>query len=698
MYLKAIFDLIDPDLTYGVTTSNGEFKYSNSELLHSRKLGNAPKYTTGENNRWLLDGTWMLFPSDASEVTEDMFFIGNEISGPDGSFKNPVWVQENFSNVSILQAFSVYFPTVAYDGVPEDFTVDVYQGSTSYYSKLITGNSATELYFDGFTVYNPTAIRITVTKWSIGNRYLRAISILPGIYEEWTEDYIASIDITQEVDVSCTRLPYSSCSLTMNNISRRFEPRSKSGIFKSIQERQAIPISIGTLLEDGSTEYVPVGVFYQKTGGWTTGDNDITFTWGLVDLIGLLAERTYVPPATLPTTVEGWVSSIVSQLGERFSTYYTIADGYGAISLTCTADKVTNVKCADIILWVCQAIGAFPRVDNATGYLCIEPMWNSGNYVTLDNLEDYPTIKANSDISGIIFTLNDGNDTQYTVGGNNSAASENKTINNPFIKNTSQANVCAKNILSCYGGNIIEIKGRGNPSSECGDVSQVQLDESSAVAARLMRQQLSFIDGIMSGLTSTLLQPDGGFLYDASEVITSNGTWTAPNGVSSIKIIIVGSGTSGTDGEDGGWDSSVFGDYTPQPGTDGLGGKVFVDTININNQQEFSVSIGTGGADTVFGSYSSVSGQRYNGFSDVASGNVYARDGVQVPLPNSGDGGAGGKAGTNGVTASADVCDSEGNVVGTRTYVVASPTSGQSGAIGASGCVVVYWDKSQVIV
>ena len=42
-----------------------------------------------------------------------------------------------------------------------------------------------------------------------------------------------------------------------------------------------------------------------------------------------------------------------------------------------------------------------PRADAETGYLTAEPMWNQGSKITLDNLIDYPTMKANADIAAL---------------------------------------------------------------------------------------------------------------------------------------------------------------------------------------------------------------------------------------------------------------------------------------------------------
>ena len=65
------------------------------------------------------------------------------------------------------------------------------------------------------------------------------------------------------------------------------------------------------------------------------------------------------------------------------------------------------------------------------------------------------------------------------------------------------------------------------------------------------------------------------------------------------------------------------------------------------------------------------------------------------PLPGSGDGGAGGRGGNQGVRHREASYDSEGNQTGSHWHVDAEPGEGEPGTAGASGCVVIYWDKDE---
>ncbi len=674
--LRAVIDIISPDIVFGAGETSGHIPWSNLEQIHDKVFGNPTKYATLERDRWALDGTWDLLPDDPTQTVGQMGYIGNVLSGADGTFATPPWVELKFSGVSVLQACSVYFPGNAYDGVPEDFTVEVKQGGTAYHTRTYTGNTASTVSLEGFTVNNPDAIRVTVTKWSRPSRRMRVVEIVPGVYETWNGGMIAEFNVKQQGNVAATALPYGTCTLKMDNLSRRFEPRSKNGIFQSIEERQGIDVSLGVRLADGTDEYKRLGIFYQYSGGWKTGDNGLTMQWNLVDIIGLLANREFLAPATLPTTLGGWIGALAAQLGVNFQDRWHVDPNYTALPVTVrTANDIQGKKCGDILRWVCQATGTWPRADASTGDLTAEPLWSEGNKITLDNLTGYPVMSANSDVAALIFTLNDGNST---------ASSETVSISNPFIKTKAAALTAAKLILSTYGGNVLDLMGRGNPSSEIGDVETVWLDESQATTARLTMQTFQFSGGVMQGCQSQLLQADGSFLYQGREVITTPGTWKAPAGKKSLRVILVGKGGDGTRGEDGSWHAAGA------DGVDGLGGLVWAGTININEGQEFPVAFGE---DTTFGAYSSANGKRYeNGYTDVASGDSFARTGVAKPRPGTGDGGIRGAGGEQGVREKKTQTDESG---ASQTYweVHRYPGLGSSGKSGALGCVVVYYEK-----
>lgn len=729
--LLTVIDISDPDMQYGAVTMDSIAPWSKPAELHDKVLDAPARYTTLEPGRWLLDGASKVFPDDY-KVTEHMGVANDRLSGEDGNWppEQPAFIQQPIEHVDVLQAFSLFFSTDPVDGVPMDFTVEVLAGGVAYYTQEITGNTETEMAFTGFTVYTPETIRITVTRWSLPGRRLRCVDIIPGIYEQWGARMLASFSCVMQGDFSCLSLPYGTLELTIDNKSRRFEPRSKDGLFQSIEERQGIEAYIGVRTASGAVERCRLGVFYQAGDGWKTGDNGLTISWSLVDIIGLLASRTFIPPAVLPTTLKGWIQALVSQMGDNFAGRYRVDPDYADMPITAgSVDDVTGKKCGDILRWACMAAGVWPRADQETGFLAAEPLWNQGAKVTLANLTGYPVMSANKSLAALIFKLADESGTEFVISGNATASEETVTIDNPFIRTQAQALAAARLILSCYGGNVIETTGRGDPASEIGDVDTIWLDESQATTARRMMQTFAISNGALQGCQSKLLQADGSYLFEEFAVIRQSGKWKAPANVKDdiLRAVLISGGQGGSRGEDGFVSGSgnlpgsgVTAGYGEQ-GLDGVGGRVWYGVIKINPEQEFEVQLGEGGAPsdtpgvpgamggvttmTAGGvTYSSADGDLYEGgYTDIANGQVFARTGVAAPLAGSGDGGAGGAGGDPGEGYWEDlywdwIDPSTGNPAhkGWDFVITKEPGPGHPGVAGATGVVMVTWDKADV--
>lgn len=128
---------------------------------------------------------------------------------------------------------------------------------------------------------------------------------------------------------------------------------------------------------------------------------------------------------------------------------------------------------------------------------------------------------------------------------------------------------------------------------------------------------------------------------DERVLITENMKWIVPDGVTSIRAIIIGGGDGGRNGARGMNGASGGNGYagssgqSGEPGDGGLGGKIYEIQIDVVGGQEFQVNIGLGGdpnsagSPTTFGEYSSDSGERSSyGYIDVTTGEVFGNQGI----------------------------------------------------------------------
>lgn len=729
--LLAVADLSDPDLVLKETTYDSIAPWARPKQMFDKEVDPPPRYATNERGRWLLNGLFDLFPDDYDTGRELMGFANNRLCPCSRVFSPVAWIDQKVQNIRVLQAVTLWVSEDPLDGVPEDFTLEVFVNGVRYHRAEITGNKETHLMVKGFKVYTPTQVKLTVTKWSIPFRRNRIMEMVLGPYERWTNNELSEFSVTQRGDFSCLSLPYGSARLRMDNLDRRFDPRNKDSIFESIEERQGVELYIGVKLER-TIERAPLGIYYQYADGWKTSRNELTMQWDLVDIIGLVSGRTFLPPDPVPTTLEGWIRAVVSQLGENFQERYIVDPAYADKPVTANSvDNVTGKTCGDIIRWACQASGTWPRADAETGKLTAEPLWNQGNKYDLDNLEQYPTMGANESLAALIFQLalpplpegqTDTRQHTFVVSGNSTSSEKTVTIINPFLHSSDQALEAARLILSQYGGNVYETTGRGNPSSEIGDVDTLWLDESNEATGRRMMQSFVMQGGVLRGCQSKLLQADGSYLYTEFAIMDADdGTFTAPPGVTTFRLVLSDGGQGGSRGEDGfvGASGNIFGTGITagygEPGQNGQGGKVWYGVINLNPGETVRYHRGAGGAasktygtpgamgeHSTFGVFSSENGQLYeNGYTDIANGKTFCRSGVPVPLPGTGDGGKGGDGGEPGAgyfkTYPYHPPGAAEGVVNTRYEFVVTkePGPGKPGVRGASGFIMLTWERPE---
>lgn len=208
----------------------------------------------------------------------------------------------------------------------------------------------------------------------------------------------------------------------------------------------------------------------------------------------------------------------------------------------------------------------------------------------------------------------------------------------------------------------------------------------------------------------TPIRQEGSESYEYHVVLTGSGTWTVPEGTTSVRAVLIGAGGAGFDGSPGGdstetWEgdeikttrinltapttsandsSNVSNRGAGTPGNGGAGGaagtpgKVYEVTFSPSSGSRISYACGVkgtsngalGGA-TTFGSYSSNSGSTSSaGYTDIISGITYAK---------SGDSGADGGKGGSGADG-----ESVGGVSGGKQEPSGSATRSDSDTQRAS--------------
>ena len=109
MLIKAQLEIVDPDITYGTVNSSGAAAFSKGEQLHDKELSLNSRYATLEPGRWVLDGSFRLIPDEPQAISGEVGFVGDVLSGEDGSFASPVYAELTFSNCSNAKLVFIVF-------------------------------------------------------------------------------------------------------------------------------------------------------------------------------------------------------------------------------------------------------------------------------------------------------------------------------------------------------------------------------------------------------------------------------------------------------------------------------------------------------------------------------------------------------------------------------------------------------------
>lgn len=725
---KAVIDLSDPDLD--VTSVSGDYDAALSftaQLYDKDSTFSGQMYETLELNRWLLDGSFSIMPDDPTTRSGEQGVIGEDLSAADATNGDTLII--NMSGVDTLQVVTVAATGQDADGIPASLTLNIYSNGVLIHTQTEAPTDAVFL-FEGFTAVQPTQLELIVNEWSLPRRRYRFVEFLAGLVETWGGETIFSLNVIQKADFSNLTIPYSSASLAINNTNKRFDPMNKEGIFASVVARQPIPLWLG--VEANSTpEYVPLGVFYQQNEGWSIANNGLVIQWDLIDIIGLLIDRKYEAPVSLPTTLEGWISSLVDQLGTTFSGHYTIDNSLGTTALTCQASDVADITCGDLLRFVCQASNTYPISDVETGYLHIKELNGvSQDEIALRSQNSYAGSAANTDIAFLSFDIGG---VTYNIPGTEEISDKTVNIKNPFITTTMDAVYAAQVILTQYGGNVINAKVRGDMSREVGDIETVEMTPSNTVAGRIMEQQFTLQNGVMTNLPLKMLQANGGQLYTDYILITEDGTYTMPAGVTQITLVLIGGGDGG-DGGQGGCYFFFDNRNNGIGGAGGRGGKVYSTPLVINDGQQITFHIGAGGAGGKGGAwhYATKPGLRdggkgafgeattaqlgttftsangvymSTGYVDLltnkaygvpgvvgASGKAKPRNGANGTM-RIGNGGAGGDGGAGAVYEVIYDPEHPNDEFYADYNLLENPVSGAKGGNGGSGCAIVFYVK-----
>lgn len=249
-----------------------------------------------------------------------------------------------------------------------------------------------------------------------------------------------------------------------------------------------------------------------------------------------------------------------------------------------------------------------------------------------------------------------------------------KRVTDMYMVSVANSINVAKRVLAYFSGARVVRSQLVVSGEKCGDILALNDPYSEAMTAFLAEADVNASTNLMA--TCRLVEgytPTGqGNNVSNAEILTGSGTWTVPDGVTSITVVLIGGGDGGTAGAIGAAPSALEGlretidginyDYVVPGsakggdggagGTPGEGGRVYIATLQVTPGQQFTYATGAGGlgavyegadrtlgTDSEFGIYSSASGTKIDsGYADPIGGVVLAAKGTNGIMGGAGGG------------------------------------------------------------
>ena len=235
--VKAIINLYDTTAKEdGEYTTNTIFQYSDIDQLDYDEYMTT-KYATCEQDRFLLDGSYMLM--DDPDSSEFCYWSGS-VANENGTFTtNPVisrTFENNHSSSGITLNFDPNYP------LPLKVKIRLYNGQTLLNSGEFVPDSY--LYFCDLPAENYKGIEVEITNVDPYS-YARLLLINYGeslVYEQGSDRDIIKASLLEEIDITSSEVAINASELKTIDLDEVFDITNPDGLYKYLQERQKVQL------------------------------------------------------------------------------------------------------------------------------------------------------------------------------------------------------------------------------------------------------------------------------------------------------------------------------------------------------------------------------------------------------------------------------------------------------------------------
>lgn len=375
-FVEISYDVTDTDAQAAAAASASGALSALSRISDTVAADPTPPaaYATLEDGLWLLDGSRTVIPASGAAPGG---FVGSALSDASGAYSAPhPALTLTFSEVHEpnIPGVTVTWSTV-YGEYASSFRVTAYNGSAAIAEKTVTGNtSVRSVVLLGISSYD--RIVIEVLTWCLPYRRARIEAVFVGIRQVYTRSDLTEYRHEASVDPISAEAPMGRISFSLDNRDDKFDPTNDAGMSKYLSERQKMTVRYGQRLGDGSTEFIPGGVFYLSE--WDVPQNGLCADFTARDLCGLMTSGDYIKGVYCPSgatlyslaedvLTDAGISPSLWSLDESLRAIKTVAPLPVAQHLVCLQYIAAAAKC----ILGCGRDGIFriaPASETPTGY------------------------------------------------------------------------------------------------------------------------------------------------------------------------------------------------------------------------------------------------------------------------------------------------------------------------------------------
>lgn len=275
------FGLYDTSAREDASYSGEAQSFTNFDVFNKVPGIEEPKVATLERNFFLLDGSFELFPDDASEL--ELFYWSKIMSGSDGVFDDPPMLTINFTENHSSAGLTLYFYEPTNDYV-NSMRIQWYDHA----GQLI---SAKDFYPDSTSWFAENIVedyrRISIIFRSTNNpyRYVKIGNIDFGVERVFDQEHIVTAKLLEESNALSMEISSNKLDATIYSDDDEFSLLNPKGLFPLLQQRQQLNV-----FETVGGEPIWLGTFYLDT--WKDAqDNQLTMS--AIDLLGIISQTQF---------------------------------------------------------------------------------------------------------------------------------------------------------------------------------------------------------------------------------------------------------------------------------------------------------------------------------------------------------------------------------------------------------------------